>query len=146
MLYIYANIFAPSQRYIPASIAYQETSRKCRLYMPKYISSQYYTPAGILYQGTSSIYRLYIPMSLYPSIIYQLAYYTRGRLVYTACIYQSLYPGIMLIYPLGIIYRPLDYTWGCLGYTTCKCQTIYVLLIYAGQYTWLSLGYIAYIY
>ena len=119
--YIYTNIFAPSQRYTPASIAYQEISRKCHLYIPKYISSQHYMLASILYQGTSSIRRLYIPMSLYPSIIYQPIYYTRGRPVYTAYIYQSLYPSIMPIYPPGIIHQLPDYTQGYLGYTAYKC-------------------------
>ena len=90
MLRVYTNVFIPSWRYMPAGIAYQEISRKCCLYIPKYMSSQHYMPASILYQGTSSVHYLYILMSSHPSIICQLAYYTRGHPVYTACIYQSI--------------------------------------------------------
>ena len=84
---IYANVFAPSQRHTPAGILHQEISRKCRLYMPKYISSWHYVPAGTLYQGKSRVCYLYILMSLYPAIVRRLAHYTKRRLGHTTYIY-----------------------------------------------------------
>ena len=126
--YIYQCLRALLALYTSQYTISREVQGTLPIYTNVFIS-QYYILAGTLYQEMSRVYYLYIPISLYPSIIYQLVYYIKGRQGNAVYIYQylhtllALYAGRYSI--LGDIQEiPPIYT------------KVYVLLaLYASQYT-----------